>query len=116
MNIPIEVLMIGIILLIVLIWTVWFNISGKRAIKKYTPDKNKSRPGGIDISKNDKGRKQETSIVVGRREDGEDGVGESDNAEPIGFAGPDILETAGSLLSDTNRQRLRGIFGKRSRR
>jgi len=118
MNIAIEVLVIMIILLILLVWAIWFKWSSKRLSKKYNPLKNLAKKGKIDILENDKGRRKEEPRIDsddGRR-DSEVEVGEQLIPRPTELAEPTILQTATARLSDKNRQRLRGVFGKSRRR
>ena len=47
MKIYIELIFILFFILIFIIWKLWNNISKKNAIKKYKPENDKSRKGGI---------------------------------------------------------------------
>ena len=103
MNIPIELIIILAIFLIFLIWSVWFRLSKRRLIKNYNPEKDKGRK-----------RKEPSAIGDGRGEpEVEDG--EQLIPRPPELTERTILPTTSSGLPDKNRQRLRGIFGKRRR-
>jgi len=105
MNIPIEIIIILTILLVLLIWAVWFRLSSKRLKKNYSPE-------------NDKGRRKKEPRIDSDdgRGDSEVEVGEQPIPRPSELAEPTILQTATARLSDKNRKRLRGIFGKSRRR
>ena len=125
MNIPIEIITILTILLTLLVWAAWFRWSSNKLIKEYSPEKDVGRPGGINIQKNGKGKRnkepridsdegREDSDVGGRDSEGE--VGTELIPRPTEPAERTILQTATARLSDKNRQRLRGVFDKSRRR
>jgi len=47
MKLYIEVLIIIILILIFIIWRIWYGWGLKRLLKKYSPENDKSRKGGI---------------------------------------------------------------------
>ena len=47
MDIYIDLLIIIALMITFILWKVWYSISTKRALKKYKPENDKSRKGGV---------------------------------------------------------------------
>jgi hypothetical protein len=69
MRVYIEVFVIFIILALIVMWKLWEFMSRKRLQKKYNPDDDKSRKGGIpaigELRTTEQGTTLEPSSVIG---------------------------------------------------
>ncbi|MCK5176856.1 MAG: hypothetical protein KAQ92_03970 [Candidatus Aenigmarchaeota archaeon] len=112
MKIQIELLIAGIICLMLFMWFVWYKLSKWIAGRKYKPENNKGKKGGIEKLENGKENKRGE---LGR------GAGETESRKPDVIEPPQhaeqtLCDAASPVPNRKNRNSIRGIFKSLRRR
>lgn len=110
MIITIEVLIILIICLLLLVWFVWYKLSLWLIRKKYKPENNLSRKGGIEKLEEYNGKKNRRRELADRSRETESR--EPDIVGPPQHAEQGLCKPASSSSTRKNRNSVRGIFKK----
>lgn len=92
MKIYIEVLLIIILMIIFILWRLWFSWTKWRLSKKYKPENDKSRKGGVF----DKGATGKEEPGIDRTESGID----TEHISPVGLSEPERREFLPTPVTD----------------